>query len=291
MKLIIPNYNCHYKTTKKLLSKNLRIKKIISIINHLNKKFEENYNINLRKIYFANEKLFILGIHHQQDILNILNSFLIKEGYKPTTIRTLREDLRFLIHIKAINKRILTFSNNLGQFKGKLCIYQTSSISYSIINAYFSGTKLDLFKKINANKEELKPQNVTQNVTVYNKSLININNKNSKNSLFKEIKIITANTKQPEKTLKNALLNYKDFKNYLKEDYQTEDIKEFYLKNLKIYKNKIHFMRKNAPYKTDFFKIAGEFKDTYTSKWKLNQNKTLVDCIANYKRKKIWTTF
>ncbi|MBB6043416.1 plasmid maintenance protein (plasmid) [Borreliella yangtzensis] len=287
MKLIIPNCNCHYKTTKKLLSKNLRIKKIISIINHLNKKFEENYNINLCKIYFANEKLFILGIHHQQDILNILNSFLIKEGYKPTTIRTLREDLRFLIHIKAINKRILTFSNNLGQFKGKLCIYQTSSISYSLINAYFSGTKLDLFKKINANKEELKHKNVTQNVTVYNKSLININNKNSKNSIFKKIKIITANTKQPEKTLKNALLNYKDFKNYLKEDYQTEDIKEFYLKNLKKYKNKIHFMRKNAPYKTDFFKLAGEFKDHYTSKWKLNQNKTLVDCLANYKRKKI----
>ncbi|WP_418456580.1 plasmid maintenance protein [Borreliella lusitaniae] len=266
MKLIIPNYNCHYKTTKKLLSKNLRIKKIISIINYLNKKFEENYNINLRKIYFTNEKLFILNIHHQQDILNILNSFLIKEGYKPTTIRTPREDLRFLIHIKAINKRILTFSNNLGQFKGKLCIYQTSSISYFPINAYFSGTKLDLFKKINANKEELK----TQNVTVYNKSSININNKNSKNSLFKKIKIITENTKQPEKTLKNALLNYKDFKNYLREDYQTEDIKEFYLKNLKRYKNKIHFMRKNAPYKTDFLKLSGEFKDDYTSKWKIN---------------------
>lgn len=290
MNLTMPNYNYYYKT-KKLLSKNLRLKKIISIINHLNKKFEENYAINLHKIYLTNEKLFIYGIHHQQDILNILNSFLTKEGYKPTTIRTLREDLRFLIQIKAINKKILTFSNNLGQFKGKLCIYKTSSISYSLIDAYFSDTKLNLLKKIKTNKEELKPQNVTQNVTVYNKLLININNKNSKNSLFKKIKNITSNTEQPEKTLKNALLNFRDFKNYLKYDYRTEDIKEFYLKNLKKYKNKIHFMRQNAPYKTDFYKLAGEFKDIYISKWKINQNNTLTDYLANYKRKRIWAIF
>ncbi|PRR41557.1 hypothetical protein CV685_05735 [Borreliella burgdorferi] len=280
------NNNYCYKT-KRLLSKNLRLKKIISIINFLNKKFEENCNINLHKEDITNTALCIL-IHHQQDILNILNSFIIKEGYKPTTIRTLREDLRFLIKIKAINKKILTFSNNIGQFKGKLCIYQTSRISYSIIDTYFSSIKLELSKKIKSNKEKLKSKNVTKNVTVYNKKLIKNNNKNSRNSLFEKIKKIVACTQSPGKTLKNALLNYKDFNKHLKYDYQTKDIKEFYLKKLKKYKNKIHFMRQNAHYETDFFKIVGEFKDTYINKWKINQNKTfLFDLLANYKRKKI----
>ncbi len=83
-------------------------------------------------------------------------------------------------------------------------------------------------------------------------------------------------------------INYKDFNKHLKYDYQTKDIKEFYLKKLKKYKNKIHFMRQNAHYETDFFKIVGEFKDTYINKWKINQNKTfLFDLLANYKRKKI----
>ncbi|MCD2401698.1 plasmid maintenance protein [Borreliella bissettiae] len=282
------SYNNNYcNKTKRLLSKNLRLKKIISIIIFLNKKFEESYNTSLHKMSFLNGTLCIL-IHHQQDILNILNSFIIKEGYKPTTIRTLREDLRFLIKIKAINKRILAFSNNIGQFKGKLCIYQTSRISYSIIDTYFSSIKLELSKKIKSNKEKLKSENVTENVTVCNKKLIKNNNKNSRNSLFEKVKKIVAHTKYPEKTLKNALLNYKDFNNYLKYDYQTKDIKEFYLKNLKKYRNKIHFMRQNANYETDFFKLVGEFKDTYINKWKINQNKTIpFDILANYKRKKI----
>ncbi len=30
-------------------------------------------------------------------------------------------------------------------------------------------------------------------------------------------------------------------------------------------------MRKTAPYKTDFYTLAGEFKDTYTTKWKVNK--------------------
>ncbi len=30
-------------------------------------------------------------------------------------------------------------------------------------------------------------------------------------------------------------------------------------------------MRKTAPYKTDFYTLAGEFKDTYTTKWKANK--------------------
>ncbi len=30
-------------------------------------------------------------------------------------------------------------------------------------------------------------------------------------------------------------------------------------------------MRKTAPYKTDFYILAGEFKDTYTTKWNVNK--------------------
>ncbi len=30
-------------------------------------------------------------------------------------------------------------------------------------------------------------------------------------------------------------------------------------------------MRKTAPYKTDFYALAGEFKDTYTTKWEVNK--------------------
>ncbi len=48
------------------------------------------------------------------------------------------------------------------------------------------------------------------------------------NSFFKRIKSIISNTKEPIKTLKNTLLNYKDFKNHLKHDYELKDIKEFF---------------------------------------------------------------
>ncbi|ACN53152.1 conserved hypothetical protein (plasmid) [Borreliella spielmanii A14S] len=30
-------------------------------------------------------------------------------------------------------------------------------------------------------------------------------------------------------------------------------------------------MRQCAPYKTDFYLLAGEFKDIYTAKWKVNK--------------------
>ncbi len=177
-----------------------------------------------------------------------------------------------MVNLKALEKRILTFSNNFGEFKGKLCIYKVSPIAYKLINAYFNNTKVDLIKKVKEEKESFKPKNITENITVYNKQYINIYNKNSiENSFFKRIKSIISNTKEPIKSLKNTLLNYKDFKNYLKYDYETKDIKEFFLSKLSFYKHKIHFMRKIAPYKTDFYTLAGEFKDTYTTKWKVNK--------------------
>ncbi|MGF7102130.1 hypothetical protein HNP70_001150 [Borreliella kurtenbachii] len=74
----------------------------------------------------------------------------------------------------------------MGKFKGKLCIYQTSRISYSLIDAYFSSTNLAVFKKIKSNKEKLKPKNVTQNVTVNIKNYKNIYNKNSIKHNFKK---------------------------------------------------------------------------------------------------------
>ncbi|WP_210370430.1 plasmid maintenance protein [Borreliella garinii] len=278
MKAAVSNYNYQIKSNK-LLSKDCKLKKIISVIIYLNKEFEKKYNISIHRIHFDSEKLKELRVHHQGDILRVLNSNIYKENKKETTINTLRIDLRFLVKLKALEKRILAFSNNFGEFKGKLCIYKVSPIAHKLIDAYFSNTKADLIKKVKEEKDALKekkrsfkPQNITENITVYNKQYINIYNKNSiENSFFKRIKSTISNTKEPIKTLKNTLLNYKDFKNYLKYDYEVKDIKEFFLSKLNFYKHKIHFMRKTAPYKTDFYILAGEFKDTYTTKWKVNK--------------------
>ncbi|WP_418456591.1 plasmid maintenance protein [Borreliella lusitaniae] len=282
----------HKTNTNKLLSKDSRLKKIISVINYLNKSFEKKYDVSIYRIHFNSEKLKELYPHHQGDILRVLNSNINKEGYKPTVIRTLREDLRFLIHIKAIEKKILTFSNNLGKFKGKLCIYKTSPNAYKLIDAYFSSYKADLYRKVKKEKDNLKTQNVTKNVTIYINPYNIIYNKNSIKPIFKknhnnkenilekklklskkitkEIKNIAKYTKNPEKTYKNTLFNYKDFFNYLSYDYKKEDILSFFLRKFKEYKNKIHFMRQYASYKTDFYLLAGEFKDLYNSKWKTN---------------------
>ncbi|AZA27460.1 MULTISPECIES: plasmid maintenance protein [Borreliella] len=271
MKAVVSNYNYQFKSNK-LLSKDCKLKKIISVIIYLNKEFEKKYNVSIHRIHFDSEKLKGLRVHHQGDILRVLNSNIYKENKKETTINTLRTDLRFLVKLKVLEKRILTFSNNFGEFKGKLCIYKVSPIAHKLIDAYFSSTKADLIKRVKEEKESFKPQNITENITVYNKQYINIYNKNSiENSFFKKIKSIISNTKEPIKTLKNTLLNYKDFKNYLKYDYEVKDIKEFFLSKLNRYKHKIHFMRKTAPYKTDFYTLAGEFKDIYTTKWKVNK--------------------
>lgn len=302
MALNLLNHKTNTNKSNKLLSKDSRLKKIISVINYLNKSFEEKYDILIHRIHFNSDKLKELYPHHQVDILRVLNSNINKEGYKPTVIRTLREDLRFLIHIKAIEKKILTFSNNLGKFKGKLCIYKVSPIAHKLIVAYFDSYKAGLHRKVKEEKDILGAENVTENVTVYINHYNNIYNKNSIKPIFKkksptkkiknkrefvknnlekrlklpkeitkEIKKIIKHTKNPEKTYKNTLFNYKDFFSYLSYDYKKEDILPFFLSKLKEYKNKIHFMRKYAPYKTDFYLLVGEFKDLYNSKWKTNK--------------------
>ncbi|WP_215537566.1 plasmid maintenance protein [Borreliella bavariensis] len=276
MKAAASNYSYQIKSNK-LLSKDCKLKKIISVIIYLNKEFEKKHNVSIHRIHFDSEKLKELRVHHQGDILRVLNSNIYKENKKETTINTLRIDLRFLVKLKALEKRILTFSNNFGEFKGKLCIYKVSPIAHKLIDTYFSSTKADLIKKVKEEKDTLKEEKRSfkpQNITIYNKHYINIYNKNSiENSLFKRIKSIISNTKEPIKTLKNTLLKvkYKDFKNYLKYDCEVKDIKEFFSSKLNLYKHKIHFMRKIAPYKTDFYTLAGEFKDTYTTKWKVNK--------------------
>ncbi|WP_210361653.1 plasmid maintenance protein [Borreliella valaisiana] len=306
MKSVISNKR-HQTYKNKPLSKICRLKKIISVIIYLNKEFEKKCITSINKERFTLEKVKELRVHFQGDILRVLNSNIHKENKKETTINTLRPDLRFLVGLKALERRILTFSNNFGGFKGKLCIYKVSPIAHKLIDAYFNSTKANLIRKVKEEKDALKEekyalkeekyalkeekdalkekkdalkekkgyyktQNTTENITVYNKQYINIYNKNSIENSFKEkIKSIIYNTKEPIKTLKNTILNYKDFKNYLKYDYEVKDIKEFFLSKLKFYKHKIHFMRKNAPYKTDFYNLAGEFKDIYTTKWKANK--------------------
>ncbi len=226
MKAVVPNYSCQINANKfnKFLSKDCKLKKIISVIIYLNKEFEKKYNVSIHGIYFDPEKVKELLVHYQGDILRVLNSNIHKENKKETTINTLRPDLRFLVGLKALERRILTFSNNFGGFKGKLCISYVRPIAHKLIDAYFNSTKANLIKKVKEEKDALKekkgylkPQNTTENITVYNKQYINIYNKNSIENSFKEkIKSIIYNTKKPIKTLKNTILNYKDFKNYLK---------------------------------------------------------------------------
>uniref|UniRef100_UPI001F449172 plasmid maintenance protein n=2 Tax=Borreliella garinii TaxID=29519 RepID=UPI001F449172 len=178
MKPAISNHN-HQTNKNKLIGKICRLKKIISVINYLNKEFKKKYNTSINKEHFTSEKVKELRVHHQGDILRVLNSNIHKENKKETTINTLRLDLKFLVNLKALEKRILTFSNNFGEFKGKLCIYKVSPIAYKLINAYFNNTKVDLIKKVKEEKESFKPENITENITVYNKQYINIYNKNS----------------------------------------------------------------------------------------------------------------
>ncbi|WP_418905318.1 plasmid maintenance protein (plasmid) [Borreliella turdi] len=285
LNLFNQSHKANTKKSNRLLSRDSRLKKVISVINYLNKSFENKYNVSIHRIHFNYEKLKELHPHSQGDILRVLNSNISKEGYKLTVLRTLREDLRFLIHIKAMKKKILTFSNNLKGFKGKLCIYKISSIAYKLIDDYFNNTKVDLYRKVKKEKDNL----VTKNVTVFIKPHNNIYNKNSIKPIFKKniiekklklsleitnkIKNIVKYTKNPEKTYKNTIYNCKDFFSYLSFDYKKEDILSFFISKLKEYKNKIHFMRQHAPYKTDFYILAGEFKDLYNSKWKTNDKK------------------
>ncbi len=267
MKAVVPNYSCQINANKfnKLLSKDCKLKKIISVIIYLNKQIEKKHNVSIHGIYFDPEKLKELRVHHQGDIVRVLNSKIDKENKKTTAINTLRPDLRFLVRLKALEKRIITLSNNFGEFKGKLCIYKVSPIAHKLIDAYFNSTKANLIRKVKEEKDALKekkgyfkPQNTTENITVYNKQYINIYKKNSiENPIYERMKSIVSNTKKSIKTLKNNVLNYKHFKNYLKYDYEVRDIREFFLSKLSIYKHKIHFMRQNAPYKTDFYILAG----------------------------------
>lgn len=275
MKATVSNHNYQINANK-LLPKNFKLKKIISVIIYLNKGFEKKYNILIHRIHFNSKKLKVLRVHHQGDMLYVLSSNIHKENKKETTINTLRLDLRFLVKLKALEKRILIFANNFRELKGKFCLYKVPPIEHKLVDAYFSITKADLVKKVNdekdtlrKKKESFKPQNITKNIVVYNKQYMNIYNKNSiENSFFKKIKSIISNTQKPIKPLKNTLLSYKYFKNYLKYDYEVKYIKEFFLFKLNVYKCKIHFMRKMAPYETNFYTLVEEFKDTYTAKWK-----------------------
>ncbi|EEH00292.1 conserved hypothetical protein (plasmid) [Borreliella finlandensis] len=109
------------------------------------------------------------------------NSNIHKENKKETTINTLRPDLRFLVKLKALEKRILIFANSFREFKGKFCLYKVPPIAHKLIDAYFSITKADLVKKVKdekdtlrKKKESFKPKNITKNIAVCNKQDINI---------------------------------------------------------------------------------------------------------------------
>ncbi len=57
MKAVIPSYSHQINTNKsnKLLSKDCKLKKIISVIIYLNKEFEKKYNESIHRIHFDPE--------------------------------------------------------------------------------------------------------------------------------------------------------------------------------------------------------------------------------------------
>ncbi|AHH05840.1 Hypothetical protein BOM_1297 (plasmid) [Borrelia miyamotoi FR64b] len=78
MKSVVSNHK-HQTYKNKLLSKICKLKKIISVIIYLNKEFEKKYSTSINKEHFTSEKVKKLGVHHQGDILRILNSDIYKK--------------------------------------------------------------------------------------------------------------------------------------------------------------------------------------------------------------------
>ncbi|AMR76206.1 plasmid maintenance protein [Borrelia hermsii] len=155
------NLNFFLHNNSKLKKNQVRLIKLISILKYLNKNR--------------------LG-YNQQDILNLANFFLKKEGYSVIKMKTLQKDLGFLKK----NHVIKTFIIRLGEYKGSKIKYMPKRNAYQILKQVLNSTEELLEKTFNIihklNKQEkiknkTEEKNRTKNSSVYNIIYNNINNK------------------------------------------------------------------------------------------------------------------
>ncbi|AHH14663.1 plasmid maintenance protein [Borrelia hermsii] len=155
------NLNFFLHNNSKLKKNQVRLIKLISILKYLNRN-KLGYN--------------------QQDILNLANFFLKKEGYSVIKMKTLQKDLGFLKK----NHVIKTFIIRLGEYKGSKIKYIPKRNAYQILKQVLNATEELLEKTFNIiyklNKQEkiknkTEEKNRTKNSSVYNIIYNNINNK------------------------------------------------------------------------------------------------------------------
>ncbi|AHH11833.1 hypothetical protein bcCo53_001108 (plasmid) [Borrelia coriaceae] len=150
------NLNFFLYNNSKLKKNQVRLIKLISILKYLNKN-KLGYN--------------------QQDILNLANFFLKKEGYSIIKMKTLQKDLGFLKK----NNVIKTFIIRLGEYKGSKTKYMPKINAYQILKQIFNSTEELLEKTFNIiyklSKKKTNEKNRTKNSSVYNNIYNNIYNK------------------------------------------------------------------------------------------------------------------
>ncbi|UPA15413.1 plasmid maintenance protein [Borrelia turicatae] len=155
------NLNFFLYNNSKLKKNQVRLIKLISILKYLNKN-KLGYN--------------------QQDILNLANFFLKKEGYAVIKMKTLQKDLGFLKK----NNVIKTFIIRLGEYKGSKIKYMPKINAYQILKQILNSTEELLERTFNiiyklSKQEKIKnkteQKNRTKNSSVNNNINNNINNK------------------------------------------------------------------------------------------------------------------
>ncbi|WP_024654509.1 plasmid maintenance protein [Borrelia hispanica] len=154
------NLNFFLYNNSNLKKNQVRLIKLISVLKYLNKNR--------------------LG-YNQQDILNLTNFFLRKEGYAVIKMKTLQKDLGFMKKHHIIKAYII----RLGEYRGSKIKYIPKKNAYRILGQVLDATEELLEKTFNIiyklskeekvkNKTELK--NSTKNSSVYNTIYNNINN-------------------------------------------------------------------------------------------------------------------
>ncbi|AWG43421.1 hypothetical protein CR532_05335 (plasmid) [Candidatus Borreliella tachyglossi] len=162
------NLNFFLYNNSKLKKNQVRLIKLISILKYLNKS-KLGYN--------------------QQDILNLANFFLKKEGYSVIKLKTLQKDLNFL----KINSIIKTFIIRLGEYKGSKIKYIPNKDAYQRLKKVLNATEELLEKTFNIiyriNKKEKSQKKTKEKNRTKNSSVYNINN-NINNNKLTEISLI-----------------------------------------------------------------------------------------------------
>ncbi|WP_024653614.1 plasmid maintenance protein [Borrelia persica] len=176
--------------------------------------------------------------YNQTTILKALNTFLVKDGLKPITLRTLRKDLALLCNKGIIQKTLL----RLGEGNGSYIRYSVNKYSLHNLkkllkakdaivehdaNAIYNFTKKTQQKYCEENGIKIfKRKSATKNVSQYinsNKKIIN--KKKKKEKTKKEAKVKTQDTNFSIKG-KEILIKKRKVEETKKEEKEKNAIKE-----------------------------------------------------------------